>query len=322
MVRTIVSDPAANLRDPTQPLFDAVTGQWHLWATRILKKDGKPGYLGRVWHYHSTTDDINSTWVDGGEAIGTSPTPGAFDHTGVFTPSAAREVDGSWVLFYGGVPDASPAHYESIGIATAATPLGPWTKSPLNPIVTPAYAAGWCNVSDTPARVDEAEPYVIGGRAMLYVKAVCANATALPTLFVSKPSLSGSEGTAAMRWKPPFVGLSEPPYPIIAAAATRQDKGFEQCRIFTGPDGNLHMTGNDHGGGGQPHFVATDASGLNWKLLGYFSGVFGVGAAEPTPVVPPGAVAPAGVPPHWIQFSGGKGLLRLQLLNVTWSPNP
>jgi hypothetical protein len=65
-----------------------------------------------------------------------SDAPGQFDSYGVFTPSAFySKNENLWYLFFGGVATGSSAHVEAIGVATAHSPFGPWTKSPLNPVI-------------------------------------------------------------------------------------------------------------------------------------------------------------------------------------------
>ena len=61
-----------------------------------------------------------------------------------------------WFLYFGGVANGDKTHAEAIGVATSLSPFGPWTKSPLNPVVT-MEDVSWCG-EEGAARVDEMEP--------------------------------------------------------------------------------------------------------------------------------------------------------------------
>lgn len=283
-----------------------------MWATHIPSRLGPSGYPGSVGYWFTDAlGNLSAPWQFGGMAVTPSRTNGTFDAYGTFTPSIAHDAAaGTFFLFYGGVADGSAAHTESIGLATAPSPAGPWTRHASNPIVTPADVT-WCRTSP-PARVDEAEPYVVDGRHLLYVKGVCMNDTALPTVFVPSPGPGGV-------WEPPYEMLELPGVanPLVPASATGNARGFEQCRLWWGPDNRLHMSGNDHGDKRQPHFVAADATGLRWSPAGYLP----PNSGEPAPASPVGAPPPgtsgADVPPFWIRF-GGPRPLRVYLMNVTW----
>ena len=322
-VRSIFSDPEWGFRDPTAPVFD---GQhWHVWATKV--RGTEPGYGAVVWHLFSETLDAN--WQDGGIALNTSAPP-AWDSHGVFTPSVAWEGAGgavvaapnatAWYLFFGGVAHPQPVYDESIGVASAASPFGPWTKfNRHNPIISAVINGSsppvpWCD-SDGPGptpgvlHVDEAEPYVLRGQRRLYVKTVCRNHTVLPSIF--RP-------TDLSSWKPPYQYDSDIQQPIIPPAVTPSGRGFEQSRVFMAPDGRLHMTATAYDGF-QPHFVSTDHNtGVEWELVEKISN-WGASPHELTPVHPAaaeGGVGGSGVPQYFIQF--GESPYRLDLLKVHW----
>ena len=61
-----------------------------------------------------------------------------------------------------------------------------------------------------------------------------------------------------------------PPNPLVGCNVTNDKKfGFEQARVYHGPDGYLHMTGNDANGDyHQVNFINSDGSGRDWKLVG------------------------------------------------------
>jgi hypothetical protein len=310
---TIVADPGAHLRDPSSPLWDATTASWHMWATRIpLSLHTKDGYLGTVHHYHAP--ELTGPWATSGVAVPHNATPGAFDHSGTFTPSSFHDAhDARWYLYYGGVPTGN-TYYESIGLATAPSPFGPWTKSPLNPVITPARDIPWCESSSAPMLVDEAEPYVINGQKRLVVKTVCRNAS-LGSLCAVPMAFLPQDGSS---WDPPYRLDGAPPNPLVRCnVADDHAYGFEQARIYPGPDGYLHMTGNDaNGDGRQLNFISRDGSGRDWELVGRMAG-FG----EPTLVWPRDGGPPGdrgGVPTHMVRFDGPDPL-RIDLMNLTWA---
>mmetsp|Transcript_61014 Transcript_61014/g.144182 ORF Transcript_61014/g.144182 Transcript_61014/m.144182 type:complete len:151 (+) Transcript_61014:492-944(+) len=131
----------------------------------------------------------------------------------------------------------------------------------------------------------------------------------------STPTVFVPESTAS--WAPPYHAETGPP--LVLASATGHEKGFEQCRVYPGPDGLLHMLGNDHGDGNQPHYVATDATAMAWRFVGDVPGGFGEAPHEPTPVIPIGGVPGdrGGVPTHFIQFSGNP--LAIDLMHANWT---
>eukprot|EP00939_MAST-03C_sp_MAST-3C-sp1_P000107 g107.t1 len=130
-------------------------------------------------------------------------------------------------------------------MATSNSAFGPWTKSHDNPIIRYDHF-DWCAPNSIPARVDEAEPYVIDGKPQLLVKTICENFTALPMIFAP----SGSADT----WEPPYHLTQK--QPVVLAPLTDGSLGFEQSRIYPGPDGFLHMSANDHDKVGRhPHFT-------------------------------------------------------------------
>ena len=303
-VGTIASLHGYHLRDPTSPVFSS--GLWHFFCTAVPVENGTAGYAGRVFHFYSRT--LDGPFASSGIAV--DVTHGEWDSWGTFTPSIFKENDDSWIMFYGGVGNGSSAHIESVGMATASSPFGKWTKSPANPIIE-SNGFAWCGESG-PARVDEAEPYIIGGKRLLLVKTVCNNFTALPMLY----SPASNEG-----WSPPFK--AETQQPIIAANVTAGSKGFEQARIFPDPNYHriLHLTGNDHGDGRQPHFIRSmDASpSAPWTFVGYLDRFGEQPVMEPTPVTPAGATPGDdinGAPDYFITFTGNP--FHIDLLRCAW----
>jgi hypothetical protein len=277
-----------------------------------------------VWHLYSET--LEADWQDGGIALNTSKSP-AWDSYGVFTPSVAWEGAGgavlpapnatTWYLFFGGVAHPQPSYDESIGLASASSPFGPWTKfDQYNPIINGASPpVPWCDPDGpgpTPGvlHVDEAEPYILRGRRRLYVKTVCRNHTVLPSVF--RPADLSS-------WRPPYQYDSDIQQPVIPPTVTFSGRGFEQSRIFVAPDGRLHMTATAYDGF-EPHFVSVDNnSGVEWELVEKINN-WGGASHELTPVYPAVNEGPpgdaGGVPQYFIQFCGSP--YRLELLKVHW----
>ena len=328
-VRTLFSDGAFGYRDPTAPVFDG--RHWHVWATRVLGTEG--GYGGVVCHLYS--DVLDARWKDGGLALNRSGTE-AWDSHGVFTPSVAWEGPGGavvaaplatkWILFFGGVSHAQgPIYDEALGIATAASPFGPWTKHPANPIITGRDPnVPWCDPAGpgkTPGvlHVDEAEPYVLHGQRRLYVKTICRNHTVLPSIFVP------ANGSSS--WGGPYVYDTRVAQPVIPPTSTPSGRGMEQARLFLGPDGRLHLTARAYDGF-NPHFISTDGNvGTEWALVEKMLGWGGAGGVhELTPVGPAGRgpgggwLGPpgvSGVAEYFIQFAGSPRY-HIELLKVNW----
>lgn len=257
---------------------------------------------------------MDGAWNTSGVAVAPGRT-GSWDGWSVFTPGAiydpsAASGRGLWYLWYGAVANGERPTRESIGLATASSPFGPWTRSRHNPVFH-GNGTYWCGTGAS-ARVDEADAYLIGGRKLVLVKGVCQNFTALPSVW---ESMTGRDS-----FDPPYktaIGAA----PIVPAAATPGHKGFEQARIFPGPDGLLHLTGHNHGANTESHFVSSSTHILqeDWHALAIMK-TFGLPGLEPTPAFKgvPGDLG--GVPTHFIQFDrdGEDGKLEIHLLSVSW----
>lgn len=314
----IVGDSAACVRDPTQVIH--VDGTWHFWATHNPSCTDRHSFpRAEVHHYFSAFPDVTGPWNTSGAAVGYTSSPGDWDAWSVFTPGAIYDpapsgagtaAPGRWFLWYGAVADGKRPTHESVGLATSSSPFGPWTRSPDNPVFR-GNGTGWCGAGQS-ARVDEADAYVIGGRKIVLVKGVCKNFTALPTAWVS------IKGPGS--FDPPYTPLAGAA-PMITAAGTPGTKGFEQARLFPGPDGLLHMTGHDHGGSATSHFVSGSGgiAPADWRELPAMSH-FGLASEEPTPVFSGVPGDRGGVPTHYIQFNRTKaGKLAIHLMAVEWN---
>lgn len=135
-------DPAVTRRDPSCVL--QVDGRFYVWYTRHAgpaavgheratdRFPAMPWDLAEVW-YATSTD--GHRWQEQGPAIQRGPA-GAYDERSVFTPDVLAHA-GRYYLVY----QVSPAPTwrctpESIAIAWADSPDGPWTKSAA-PVVEP-----------------------------------------------------------------------------------------------------------------------------------------------------------------------------------------
>jgi hypothetical protein len=310
-------------KDPTQVIH--FNGTWHFWSSHwhCLGKP-PPGFpQAEVHHFYTISPDPSGPWRTSGAAVVPGPN-GAWDSWSVFTPGAIYDPDGGdgsargagrWYLWYGAVSNDKHSTRESIGLVTAPTPFGPWTRSTHNPVFAgPPNGTAWCGLGNS-ARADEANAYVVGGRKMVVVKGVCQNFTALPTAWVS----AGAAGS----FEPPYQPLPGA-MPMAGAAPTPGRKGFEQARLFPGPDGMLHLTGHDHGDNHCTHYVSKSGgvAAADWRQLPGLA-TMGLASMEPTPVFAGVPGDQGGVPTHFIQFNHDpevKNLVVIHLMGVSWVP--
>jgi hypothetical protein len=303
LVHTIASLPRARLRDPTTALFDPVTTTWHVFASHKPLSETTHHYTKNVTirHFVLRSGELNfsragqdgSLWEDEGAALNASGVEGAFDASAVYTPGAAVECTQTtdyinhnnrtsehgqiqtkantlkcrWYLWFGGVTDQGPLKNESIGVAVASSPFGPFVRYEGNPVFsTMDSTADWCgdekingrvlsgsgggsgggesgggvDTSTLAARVDEIKPLSLRGIKYLAVKCVCKNFTALPVFYSPVNQES---------WAPPYTPSHGPflQSPMVGSLSTCAKKGFEEPTFFIGPDGFLHFLGHDHG---------------------------------------------------------------------------
>ena len=112
----------------------------------------------------------------------------------------------------------------------------------------------------------------------------------------------------------PFV--ERPGNPITRPSPDFPD-GFENQEVMRGPDGYLHMFGNNHGKHGNPHLVTDPSGGLvDWRTVELLQGL-----GEPAPVA--AGVPGAGVkePIGFIRFGDyGHGRLSVRFETIEWRP--
>ena len=139
-------------RDPSSVLL--VDGTFHTWYSRStgetvgfgsgdLAAKVFPWDLSEIWHATSADGRV---WAEQGRAVGPG-VPGSYDDRSVFTPEVL-EHEGTYYLVYQVI--ASPYRlrsYESIAMATAPAPEGPWTTSP-GPLLEPSPTGEWLGEED------------------------------------------------------------------------------------------------------------------------------------------------------------------------------
>ncbi|WP_353827721.1 glycoside hydrolase family 117 protein [Agromyces sp. SYSU T0242] len=139
-------------RDPSSILL--VDGTYHVWYSRSVGDavgfgSGDPMAKVFPWDFsevwHATSDD-GVHWVERGRAVGAGE-PGSYDDRSVFTPEVLA-YDGRFHLVYQVVQ--SPYRLrslESIAMATAESPFGPWRRSE-GPLVVPEADGDWLGDAD------------------------------------------------------------------------------------------------------------------------------------------------------------------------------
>jgi beta-xylosidase len=148
-------------RDPSPVVL--VNGLYHVWYTRNPEADH--GFSGTIWHAVSAD---GFQWKEEGEALGKGG-PGAFDECGVFTPTLLI-ADGTYHLYYTAMPIGWYADRETtkgaIGLATAPSPFGPWTRFGGSPVLK---TSDDLEAFDS-LRVDDAVIIKRAGRYWMYYK--------------------------------------------------------------------------------------------------------------------------------------------------------
>ncbi|MEM0915524.1 MAG: family 43 glycosylhydrolase [Planctomycetota bacterium] len=142
--------PGVTRRDPTSVIL--VDGTYHIWYTRStgphfgydsgdLNKATWNWDLADLWHATSP-DGVH--WTEQGPAV-TRGEPGSYDDRSVYTAEILHH-DNKFYLVYQVVQHPYlRASLESIAMASADSPYGPWTKTP-EPILRPSFDPGWTPV--------------------------------------------------------------------------------------------------------------------------------------------------------------------------------
>ena len=178
-------------------------------------------------------------------------------YQGAWAPGVIHE-GGTWSLFFTSTNASTfPAVLtECVGVATATSPFGPFTKYP-EPVL--------CGTKGTAARkvLDNARPWIIRGDRVLKMRvSTMDDALERPDLWMPTRPAPPADNP----WLPPFLpNTSEQPFTEHYEGAQH----FENCEVFAGPaagDGDrLHMTcfdnrGCQEDGRCNPHFVLDPAS--------------------------------------------------------------
>lgn len=157
----IACEPGMTRRDPSPVVL--LNGLYHVWYTR--NQGEHHGFSGTIWHAVSS-DGLQ--WQEEGQALGKGA-PGSFDECGVFTPTLLI-ADGTYYLYYTAMPIGWHTDKETtkgaIGLATASSPFGPWTRFGDSPVL---------KTSDDPEafdslRVDDTVIIRRAGRYWMYYK--------------------------------------------------------------------------------------------------------------------------------------------------------
>jgi hypothetical protein len=121
-------------RDPSDVI--QVGDTWHMWFTRSTIKHTGDG--ADIWH--ATSTDEGCTWTEQAEAVARgSDSTNNWDYTSALTPNILFH-EGTYYLYYTGTPLDWEDIYiaegiKAIGVATASSPYGPWTKYAGNPVL-------------------------------------------------------------------------------------------------------------------------------------------------------------------------------------------
>lgn len=351
-LRTFATHPTDALRDPTTAVFSTERGGgWHVYCSSMVCRGPGGGSCdagpGRIRHFFASgtleEGPTSGVFEDQGLVLEPRYNTSAWDAFGTFTPGIVRECQGdacTFYLFYGGVANSSAAHTESIGLAVGASPWGPFVRHGQGPVFSPWDAgAQWCHETSSPARVDEIKATIGGatpGEASgkpgtaapsraLVVKAVCANFTALPVLYLPVNQSS---------WAPPYAVAAAAAdaengsgSPLFLASETCQGLGFEEPTLFESKDdGLLHFIAHNHGTCPEKyaHFV-TQSKGTLANAQWYPASPFGSHSGafmEPLPIPSAGDGVfgvGVGILPSWIDFGPSVDTDGLHFSNVSWN---
>ncbi|WP_396667613.1 glycoside hydrolase family 117 protein [Microbacterium sp. R86528] len=148
----LVPEPGVHRRDPSSIL--KIDGVYHVWYTKSVGDavgfgTGDPMAKVFPWDWsevwHATSSD-GQHWTEADRAVGLGDT-GAYDDRSVFTPEVLAH-GGRYYLVYQVLQSPYRLRsFESIAMASADDPSGPWTKTP-EPLLTPAANGEWAGDED------------------------------------------------------------------------------------------------------------------------------------------------------------------------------
>jgi len=253
-------------RDPSSILL--IDGVFHTWYTRSTGEtvgfgSGDPAAkvfpwdLSEIWHATST-DGL--AWTEQGRAVGAGE-PGAFDDRSVFTPEVLVH-EGRYHLVYQVI--ASPYRlrsYESIAMASASSPEGPWTKLPA-PLLEPTMTGQWLGEDDNRLAVVSQgtfdslkvhDPILLpfDGRFFLYYKG-------------EQKGEAYTMGGRSTRWGVAIADAVEGPY-TRSPLNPVTNSGHETCLWLHG-DGVAAMLTTD---GPERNTMQFAPDGLNFEITAY-----------------------------------------------------
>lgn len=113
-------------------------GTYYLFYSINNTSTGADGHIG-----YATASAITGPYTDHGSAILSPGASGSWDSLRVSEPSVFYH-DGTWYMAYMGEDtDFAFGRSERVGIATASSPTGPWTKAAANPLIDWGAGGEW-----------------------------------------------------------------------------------------------------------------------------------------------------------------------------------
>ena len=214
------------------PILDD-SGNWHLLFSAMVNGCGLLHYQSNSVVKHAVAKSLQGPWSVTGTAL--SPRPGEWDSGGIHGPSVRRDpISRDFLLFYEATHRSSPpldcianaslppvdvSHTRRIGVARAASPVGPWERLD-EPILSPRGAAGAWDSND----VSNAAPLLLpNGTALLGYRAGGDGV-----------ALGGGIGVAAAAsWRGPYRRLG--------ASDRRMQFAAEDGAMWADSRGGVHM---------------------------------------------------------------------------------
>ncbi|WP_228372752.1 glycoside hydrolase family 117 protein [Demequina maris] len=261
------AEEGVHRRDPSSVIN--VDGTFHVWYTKstgvaegfAAGDDAKvfPWDRSEVWH---ATSADGLTWIETDRALGAGE-PGSYDDRSVFTPEVLHH-EGRFYLVYQVV--ASPYRLrstESIAIACADDPAGPWTRSP-HPILRPAEGGEWIGDEDNHLQVVRTGPFdslkvhdplllPFEGRFHLYYKG-------------EQMAEKFAGGGRATRWGVAIADAPEGPYERSPLNPIT-NSGHETC-LWLHADGVAALLTTD---GPERNTVQFARDGQNFEIMAYLA---------------------------------------------------